>query len=87
MLLYSFSYQFPESLHCINNLISGVSPSGSDTKVATYPTEGTRTIKITAKSTMETIVTTKDIICQLKITEDPVVTSNHPQNFNLGIYY
>ncbi|XP_071129607.1 polycystin family receptor for egg jelly-like isoform X3 [Mytilus edulis] len=61
----------------------GVSPSGSDTKVATYPTEGTRTIKITAKSTMETIVTTKDIICQLKITEDPVVTSNHPQNFNL----
>ncbi|VDI39976.1 Hypothetical predicted protein, partial [Mytilus galloprovincialis] len=62
----------------------GVSPSGSDTKVATYPTEGTRTIKITAKSTMETIVTTKDIICQRKITEDPVVTSNHPQNFNLG---
>ncbi|CAC5393551.1 unnamed protein product [Mytilus coruscus] len=62
----------------------GVSPSELDTKVATYSTEGTHTITITAKSTMETIVTTKDIICQKKITIDPDVTSNHPQNFNLG---
>lgn len=62
-------------------MLTGTSPDGVDTETVTYNTVGTYTITIKVKSSMETVIKTKQIICQEKITRDLIITSDHPKDF------
>lgn len=63
------------------SLFLGTSPGGVDTQTTTYNTVQTYTITVTVTSPMETVVQTKQIVCQEKITRDLAITSDHPRDF------